>query len=389
MKRCWIHIGMHKTGSTTIQRRLGEIERADGWNYITLEENRRHLNAAMFAMFASRPRRYHEFRSSGATAEDIARKGRVLRGRLERAVRESTEENLILSAESLDQMDSEGVGRLADFLRPHVDDIRVIGYVRPPGGLMSSRFQEKVKHGKRRFDLSSCTADYRFRFAKYDEVFGRSQVKLVKYDPKSFTNQCVLSDFTERVGISLPGSPPARRLNRRLSRQACGILYAYNKFGEGFGGGRHALPENRLLVRSLSAMEGEKFRLAPELVAAVNETTSDDIRWMENRLGTTLDETMPSGGGIACEEDLLRIETAELQEFARNFEEVVEAAAPPLPESDSLIVPPEQVAACVQSCGELAAESLREVEAVPEVRSQGLLHSLVRRLRQMCGRSRS
>ncbi|MCP5533546.1 MAG: hypothetical protein H7A49_01155 [Akkermansiaceae bacterium] len=385
MKRCWIHIGMHKTGSTTIQRRLGEIGRGDGWNYITVEKNRRHLNAAMFAMFASQPRKYHEFRSSGATPEDIARKGRVLRGRLERAIRESTEDNLILSAESLDQMDREGVERLAEFLRPLVDDIHVIGYVRPPGGLMSSRFQEQVKHGKRRFQFSSCTADYRFRFEKYDEVFGLERVTLIKFDPNSFTNQCVLADFSERVGITLPEGLSSRRVNKGLCRQACGILYAYNQYGAGFGSGRHVNPENRLLVRSLTAMKGDKFLLAPEIVAAVNDANRDDIRWMEERLGASFGGPSPAGVGIECERDLLHIETSALREFARAFEAVLKVAAPPPPDPSSGVIPPEQAAAYFQSCGDLVRT--RETGTPSKVRRKGGLPSLIRRLRRAFGGS--
>lgn len=389
MKRCWIHIGMHKTGSTTIQKNLNEVGRSDGWRYITLEKNRGNLNMAMFAMFARQPRKFHGFRSSGTTPEKIARIGKRMREKLKRRIQKASEETIILSAESLDQLDRKGVGQLERFLRPHFDEIRVIGYVRPPHGFASSSFQEKVKHGKKVFSLSRCDSRYKFRFKKYDEVFGASHVKLIKFDPKAFKNNCVLSDFCEQVGISLPEGTVVTRVNEGLCLQACGILFAYHKYGPGYGVGKYVLRENRFLVRSLIAMEGAKFRLSSSLTAATLAENAGDIRWMEKRLGVSLSENVSADGAISSEEELLRIEPSALAEFARSFESIVRVKPPALPPNSGGLVRPEQAAAYVQACRELAGNKLRAADQAAANRRGGIVSTWVRKFRKAVGLSRS
>lgn len=390
MKRCWIHIGMHKTGSTTIQRNLSLIQGHGSWKYLTLIKGNGNLNEAMFAMFATNPTRYHTFRNQKTSPEKIARMGVKLREKLEKRIRASTAETIILSAESLDQMDIQGVVRLEEFLRPMFDEIRVIGYVRPPAGLVSSSFQEKVKHGKREFEFSKCAPAYRFRFRKYDKVFGPERVDLFKFTPRGFTNQCVLADFCERTGIALPPGTVVKRVNEGLCKQACGILFAYHRLGPGYGSGKYVTRENRCLVKSLIAMRGTKFRLAPQLVAPVLLEHAADIQWMEKRLGTTLTEPLhQDDDAISSEQDLLAITPAALREFARSFATVVRVPEPAIPTIIGDLVDPQAAATFVQSCREISGRKLREEDNPTPQPRRGFIASLLTRVRKALGFPRS
>jgi hypothetical protein len=390
MKRCWIHIGMHKTGSTTIQRTLSRIRSHGSWKYLTLTKECDNLNEAMFVMFASNPLRHHTFRNQRTAPEEIAVMGMKFRKDLEKRIRASTAETIILSAESLDQMDTQGVVRLEEFLRPLFHEIRVIGYVRPPAGLVSSSFQEKVKHGKRKFEFSKCAPAYRFRFRKYDKVFGPDRVDLFKFTPKEFTNQCVLADFCERIGIVLPPDTRVKRINEGLCKQACAILFAYHQLGPGYGSGKYVTRENRCLVKSLIAMRGTKFKLAPELVAPVLMEHAADIHWMEKRLGTTLAEPLHQDeDAIMSEQDLLIITPADLRGFARSFANVVRVPEPVLPAITGDHVEPQIAAAYVQSCREIAGEKLREEDTPTSRRRRGFISSLLTRMRKALGIPRS
>jgi hypothetical protein len=383
MKRCLLHIGMHKTGSTTIQKNLREIRSFDGWRYITLEKGKTNLNEAMYAMFSSSPEDYHTYRNTGLRSQKLARIGARLRRRFERRIRAAEVENVILSAESLSQMDKEGVARLAEFLEPLFDEIVVIGYVRPPAGFASSSFQEKVKHGKGRFNLSDCVPRYRFRFRKFDSAFGRGRVRLYKFDPRSFPNGCVLEDFCQRTGIALPPGTVVAKVNEGLCRQACGILLAYHKHGPGYGIGKHVVRENRMIVRSLLAMRGEKFQLAGELVAPVLEAQAADVSWMEKRLGEPLGEALrEDSGAVAAEDDLMNITPQSLREFGQCFGELLRVRPPRLPDFPGDRVPPETAAAYVQNCRELAGRKIRKA-----ARPKSLLSKLLRRFRKKVRKS--
>ena len=194
---------MHKTGSTSLQQSLAQVKNPIGWDYISVACGS-NMGGALYAMFATEPHRFYWFRRRGSTPGEVAEHGANLRLMLAAAIKASAAENMILSGEALTAIDKPGILALRDFLKPLCDEIRVIGYVRPPVGFKISFFQQLLKHHGVAFDLSSFRLKYYIRFAKFDEVFGQTNVLLRKFDPASFKNQCVVTDFCNQIGIQEP-----------------------------------------------------------------------------------------------------------------------------------------------------------------------------------------
>ncbi len=379
---------MHKTGSSTIQTNLNAVRHHEGWRYIKVEKDKANTNGAVHAMFSSHPAKYHTFRNHGANDEELRKLGARLRRKLEARIRRATEETLILSAESLSIMDRQGIASLAEFLRPLVDEIRVIGYVRNPAEFISSNFQERVKHGKKTFRLSECAPKYRTRFRKFDAVFGKKQVDVVKFDPRAFTNHCVVRDFCERTGISLPPGTVVKTVNEGLCARACALLFTYYRFGPGYGVGKYVVRENRYIVRTLLAMKGAKFRLSGEIIAPELADQAEDLAWMENRLGSALSrEAKPSADDVSREEDLLVVGLDTLREFGKRFGKITGTRPPRLPAATGGIVDPQAAATYVQTCRELAGEKLRKSGGRSIRKRKGPFARLLRRLKKSLGRA--
>ena len=322
MKRCWLHIGMHKTGTTSLQASLASVDDPVGWNYIRID-GRRNLGSALYAMFSSKPHRYHWFQKRGDTPEQVAKAGAKLRKKFIEAIEACTEENFIISGESLSLIDPRGIAALHKFLKPLCDEIRVIGYVRPPIGFKISFFQQRVKHSNCTFDFSDFRLNYYRRFKKFDNVFGVENVILRKFEPALFKNQCVVEDLCEQIGIPAPESVSVIRVNESLCREACGILYAYRKFGPDYGVGLDVIKESKHILAPLFAMKGTKFKVSRAVVNSSLELEDKDVRWMEQRLGASLREDLPDDGTeVADEADLLRIEHSSCVEFAARFREI-------------------------------------------------------------------
>lgn len=348
MKRCWLHVGMHKTGSTSVQVTLSSAGRIPGWRYL-LAGRRANLGQSLYAMLAADAREFHTFVKKGASDAEVKREGEWLRRALEREIRGCREENLILSAEALSIIDRPGIASLREFLSPLCDEVRVIGYVRPPLAFKVSHFQQRVKHGLGTFDVARIRPRYRKRFRKFDKEFGRENVILRKFDPALFPGQCVVRDFCAQVGLPFPADRPVVRSNESLSREACGILYAYRKYGPGFGVGPEVIRENQRLIAALVAMGGTKFRVCGELLAAGLAEDAEDVRWMEERLQCPLDERIPADAeAITCEEDLLEISGASCEAYAARMRAIYGIKVPRglLPEGGR--VDPRRVAAMVE-----------------------------------------
>lgn len=348
MKRCWLHIGMPKTGSTSIQVYLDNQTKGKGWKYISLG-GAASTNREMHAMFGTRPEQWYWFAKRGESREKIAARGQKMRQRLAKAIEGTRKENIILSSESLSMIEKRGIEALHEFLKPMFDEIRVVGYVRPPMGFMTSFFQQRVKAGHGEFSFKSTLPCYKKRFKKFDMVFGKENVILRRFDPASFPGGCIVADFCGLIGIDPPAEGEVKRVNESLSREACGILYAYHKFGPGYGVGKDVIKENNRIIAPLLAMGGKKFKLAK---SAIHQHVDEaDLRWMERRLGGKLREGKAEDGTeVTGEEDLLNVSRASCVEFARKFEEAYGVAVPEqkIPKSDP--ADPREVVALVDHC---------------------------------------
>jgi hypothetical protein len=350
---------MHKTGSTSVQMNLLKGAKIPGWDYLT--PNQRHTPGdALVAMLAQDPQKFHTFIKRGMTQRQVSQEGDRLRSELTKAIRTSQENNLILSAEVLSIIDRAGIVSLRDLLAPLCDEIKVIGYVRPPNGFMASFFQQRVKHGCGTFEVPNIKVKYRKRFRKFDTVFGRENVILRKFDPSIFPQRCVVADFYQQLGIEPQGSGPSLRVNESLTREACGILYAYRKFGPGYGVGSRVMWENRKIIAPLFRMGGSKFKVAQDVTAPGLLRDKEDIVWMEKRLGTNLNEEIDCDGSeVTSEDDLLRITRASCEEYMARLREIsgIKVPANKMPTAD--LVDPEQVAALVQYCRDQVSNPFR------------------------------
>ena len=328
MKRCWLHIGMHKTGTTSVQHNLRRIGNTDDWRYVCVGA-KLHMNIPFFAMFATNPLSYKWFDTLGISLEEAHKKGEMLRSRFAEAIRSAPEETIVMSAEALPLVDGAGIRRLREFLDPFFDEIMVIGYVRPPVSFKVSIYQELVKQGRKLFDPFNIRVSYRKKFEKFDKVFGSENVLLVKFAPSEFAGSCIVSDFCEKTGIEFPEDSPVERANDGMCREACGILYSFYKFGSGYGSGKRVIVENSWIIKPLQEMSGSKLAIRTSLFCDALAKEGEDIAWMETRLGRDLSEKFSDNESVvSSESDLLNVRRESLVKFVVKFEQYHQIKAP-------------------------------------------------------------
>lgn len=304
MKRCIVHIGMHKTGSTSIQSRLSSIENSQ-FVYARIGTEANH-SVALYSAFVAAPERHHVHRAHGRDNDAVRAYAEQALIDLDRSIAAARDRTLLISGEDIGAFAKPDLVKLHDYIRARCDAVTVVGYVRPPAGLMGSVFQERVKNGSiTAFEPKRLYRNYRSSFAKFDEVFGRTNVQLWKFESDSFAGGCVVEDFCTRIGIPLPDGSTIR-LNESLSRQAVGALYTYSKFGGEVGAKPMTGGEGMRLGLAIGG--SGKFRFSPDFVRPVLDANRADIEWMEARLGQELDERLGEHrpGDVRDEADLLR-----------------------------------------------------------------------------------
>ncbi len=280
MQEVILHIGMPKTGSTAIQGSLANFD--DGRVRFSQLGPRNHTGR-LATIFFERPERHHSNKKKGLSASALKGISQKLRGRLEEELA-LDRQKLILSGEGICNFEKPVVSRIRDFFQERSATTTVLAYIRDPVSLASSSFQQKVKRGLGEPEMAG--PDYRSRFEKFVEVFGRENVRLVKFDRKAFTNGSVVSDFCERIGVPDLGSE-SQTVNESLSGTATKFMYLFNRYGAPCKGNRQELSAHRQLVEFLRVVFPEgRFTLPPEYI--YQSLDLKDIEWMETVGGLEL-----------------------------------------------------------------------------------------------------
>lgn len=289
-----LHIGMPKAGSTSIQRfaagnraRLAEL----GFHYPDLGHNHSRWLAGLVSenpvkldgavrrrLWPDDPRR-HDYRR-----EDLVRL-------VEAALAPDGASTTILSGEALFRFDPERATALAEVLAPRFDRIRVLCWVREPGGLAVSRAQQNVRAGRMslaeltapraiRSGRSRLVADYRRGLETWIRLFGRAAVDIREFDRRAFAGGDLLADFRQAAGI--PDDPrfvvEDKVWNPSLSAEAVLLLDRLVARG---------LPARDFerAARLASALRGARFTLPAETLDLVRTAAQADIGWLETTTG--------------------------------------------------------------------------------------------------------
>lgn len=297
MKRCVIHIGMHKTGTTSIQQSFCRMLNDPTWKYADL----RHYNHS-YAL--AKILRVDLLEADIAARWGLSRRAEALDALMANLKQDG--ENCLLSAEWLSVADQQQLTELRDLLLTQVSDIAVVAYVRRPKSYMESAFQERLKTDPLLFDFDGLYPNYRYYLEPFDRVFGKENVQFWKFDPAGFTDQCVVQDFCRRLDIAFP-TQRIKRKNESISLAATALLYTYRKYLNALNADRRfSARENILLIKRIGQLKGGKLRFASDVIEPVLKAHQDDICWMEERLGQSLQETYDyDDEAIRSEDDLL------------------------------------------------------------------------------------
>lgn len=311
---CVLHFGMHKTGSTSIQQSLAKKADLPEFDYLRLG-GRVNGSGSLMTVFKEKPWLYHANRKKGLDRIEVAKRQEALRTALVSALDRATSP-IFLSAEDVSAFDKGMLVSLRDFFDAYIN-LRLVGYIRAPKSYMESAFQQRVKGGRvNGLYISKLMPKYA-KFRNFDKVFDKERVAFWPFDPLSFRNGDVVSDFCDRLGIEWDSCDSVRS-NEALSLPALKLLFCYRKFGPGYGQGPAVIKENNRLIRKITELPGAKVRFHSELVRGAIEAGREDLDWVERRLDASLTEDLTRDDDFAIkgEDDLLDVEESATQWLA-------------------------------------------------------------------------
>ena len=331
----YLHIGLHKTGTTSIQQTMYESREAllsNGINYLAIDANHGPPIISMLSDAPHKdPRNVRRFVDTPAKAKIY---NFLTRRQLKRELRRNRSPKFLISGEGLSGLKHEKILALKKMLDPYALGYRIIVYARDPYGYANSASLQRLKTGSvlGRWDRKMPLPNHKRRIEKYIRLFGRENVDIRLFAPDRWVDKDLVSDFLVAIGEKpeLRNALNVVRANQSMSHEAAMILSETNIAIPANVNGlanRNRAPGFHLYIAEI---KGEKFFLAPETYRQFSGKAVADCRWLNRTVGERVlgasepkPESAPRWDDVTVQSirDLVR-------ELASTIEDVTAAGVP-------------------------------------------------------------
>ncbi len=294
-----VHVGMHKTGTTSIQKTLNQY--LNDPNFIYVKLNNPNHSKEIFTLFE---KKYHPGMKS-ISGKNLNKENKNTKRKLIESFQKHTAKKYIISGEAIRGMSPPALIRFKYFLEQYFYKITIVAYIRPPKAYMESASQQVIKNGIKDLDIDKLYPQY-CKFKKFFKIFGEENIKLWKFDPKDLLHHDVVLDFCQRLNMQIYPKNIVKD-NESISKEALSLLYIYKKkYGTDYMKDITNRKKNHLFIQALSHITGPKVKFGPKLINPILKRHSKDIEWMENILNESLKEDIThSKDNIQEEKDFL------------------------------------------------------------------------------------
>ncbi len=318
-----LHVGMPKTGTTSIQQTLFHSLRDPKFQYLGVGL----VNASrpLQCLVGDTPVAKHTHPAQGVDPDEMLRKRKEIEGCWERQFVRVRQNGTtpIISAEDCWFMNASELMRLRDLILKQGFHTHVIAYLRPPLAWISSMFHQLIKGGHHSFvdelfgipgneanKQQVIELDYQKQLSIFEQVFGSDQLTLRPFDRKKLLHGCVVRDFCQSCGIT---EAPTKifHINEALSLDATRFMYCYNRFQRC----ADARPfwKFRLLLARLQELNGPSLRLHPSSLNNFESFYGKQIAYLNSRYNIDLSHDQDLDGElIKTEDDLFRFSKSSL-----------------------------------------------------------------------------
>ena len=295
MRKLIFHVGMPKTGSTSIQSTLFSNTPDKRFRLITLDSV--FGSRCLVAGFTTDERAKHGFFSETVPEWYYPILRRSSKTYLKRAMRACAQADAIpiISSEVAWLFQEVDVQSMREFFESEGYRTEVYGYLRAPLDFYESAFQQQVKVGLspnlHNNKNTQANKHYSDRIALLQRVFGKEQVHLRVFDPKSFPQRCVVRDFCGWIGMDF-GNAEVIRENESINGEATKLMYAWNRVHNKNVFGWYPRLKRRIVLEALQDLPGKPLRLHASLVKEFKGSLLPEVEKIQDENGRILPLTI-------------------------------------------------------------------------------------------------
>lgn len=302
-----VHIGLGKTGSTTIQNALlahaAELEASFGIYFPTDFNDPRAFagNHSLFlrSMFADASEELQFNKVVGLDSRERASAAdESLLHQYQAGFESTSARTLLLSAEGIGHFDGASLQRLARWLDSVAESIELIACIRHPRHALAAEIQQRVKGGGRLENLFARPPFYRYSelFSRLEDSFSKETMRVYDYAVPCKDN-AIVSTFFAKIGASVNvNEQEQERSNAGISHEATYLIDALNRLRPQLQSG-HVNPLRS--VGDLAAfvdIPGSKFTPPQSVYEILDSLAAHELHWLHENYGLRLDP-MEAGAG--------------------------------------------------------------------------------------------
>ncbi len=295
--RIYLHIGTHKTGTTTIQELYFEnrklIAEEVGIFYPCLDSNHGNFLRLVFEQEEGATLRAW-FPSELSMPSQEVRDSTLKK--LEKELDDTKCRQALFSGEWLSLMRPEEIHAFRNWLLTYTQDIVVLTFVRNPRDWFESSISQIMKYGMT-LDESVARISRRVGFkeliGRWRDAFGAENVRVFDMDGLKKEPGGLLGGFHAELGISsdtlMKCSLNAVERNRRVSQEYVALIDGIHR---GFRRERaepEKSPINYKNLQRLLAIQGVKFRLSIAHRRQLEDKIREQLEWLESEFGFQYD----------------------------------------------------------------------------------------------------
>jgi len=297
IKKIYLHIGFHKTGSTSIQNSLlksTELLSANNFLFPVMTQNNQPISnqeVVFCSLVMNNPETYYGNIVAGCSEiEQILRLNEHYLLEFSQQIESFEGDNLIISGEGISILKIEELSRLQQLffqvVNPDVS-IEVIVFMRNPLAYSCSLCQERIKNGNALIsDLVLYEqSNYRYyaeNLLRVEQVFGRENIKLFRFEDAIEHPVGLVGFFLSIIGFnnSLIACFESVHENKSISHEAVVLLSAINEEIPLIIDGKLNPQRSSNPTIAIRAIPGIKFLLTNEQSRKVWKNATKDLDWI-------------------------------------------------------------------------------------------------------------
>jgi hypothetical protein len=299
IKNLYLHIGLPKTATSTIQlvlkneeKLLKELGYLFPVFYLDAKPITNH-SVPFISLFSNSPTKYYFNVLEGITApEKVLEVNSDYLTQFNNMLDNFKGENLIISGEGISDLFYPGLLRLRNFFYEKFGkdlNVKVIVFVRNPVNRVQSSIQQRVKSGLILKDIYSTVIEYsdsfyEKSFTKFLNVFAKDQIDVIRFEDAIEHPDGPAGLFLNVVGIESGSIPSVKKVyeNESVSKEAIILLSALNQYIPLYINGKRNPQRGKYLKGLIEKTPGTKFFISSDLKKRIWKSSEKDCKWLSD-----------------------------------------------------------------------------------------------------------